>query len=91
MTLPSSVDPWVVFGFCGQALFGGRFIHQWIASERSGKSVVPVPFWWLSIAGGATLLVYAIHRRDPVFAAGQAFGLAIYVRNLVLISKGGGD
>jgi hypothetical protein len=33
------------------------------------------------------LLVYAIHRQDPVFMLGQGMGTFIYLRNLQLISK----
>jgi lipid-A-disaccharide synthase-like uncharacterized protein len=78
---------WLVIGFAGQALFTLRFLAQWIASERARQSTVPVAFWWLSLAGGAVLFLYALHRRDPVFALGQGSGLAIYARNLVLISR----
>jgi len=76
---------WVVFGFVAQAMFTARFLVQWIASERARKSVVPVAFWLFSMVGGALLLAYAIHRRDPVFIIGQATGLLIYSRNLYLI------
>lgn len=76
---------WTVIGFIGQALFGSRFLVQWIASEMRGESYVPLAFWFLSVAGGATLLAYAIHRRDPVFTVGQGGGLLIYLRNLWLI------
>jgi lipid-A-disaccharide synthase-like uncharacterized protein len=62
---------------------------QWIASERARKSVIPVAFWFFSIAGGLLLLVYALYRRDPVFIAGQAFGLVVYVRNLYFIIVNG--
>jgi len=80
------VDPfWLVIGFLGQGLFSMRFIIQWIKSERMKKSVVPKAFWYFSLAGGATLLAYAIHRGDPVFILGQAMGLFIYLRNLWLI------
>lgn len=78
---------WLAIGFAGQALFTLRFLTQWIASERARKSTVPVAFWWLSLAGGTVLFLYAIHRRDPVFALGQGTGLAIYIRNLVLIAR----
>jgi len=78
---------WLAIGFAGQALFTFRFLAQWIASERAHQSTVPVAFWWLSLAGGAVLFAYAIHRRDPVFALGQGSGLAIYARNLVLIGR----
>lgn len=75
---------WTGLGLLGQALFMSRFLVQWIASERRGRSVVPHAFWWLSVAGGLTLLVYSLWRRDPVFIAGQSFGLLIYARNLML-------
>ena len=75
---------WVIFGFLAQSMFMMRFLIQWIASERARRSVVPVAFWYFSLAGGLTLLAYAIHRRDPVFIFGQALGTVIYVRNLLL-------
>jgi lipid-A-disaccharide synthase-like uncharacterized protein len=78
---------WVVFGFAAQLMFTGRFLVQWLVSEREKKSVVPVAFWYLSLAGGLMLLAYAIHRRDPVIILGQATGVLIYVRNLRLIYK----
>ena len=78
-------DAWILLGFVAQALFTMRFLVQWIASERAKRSVVPVAFWIFSVGGGALLLIYAIKRQDPVFIAGQAFGLLIYARNLWLI------
>lgn len=78
---------WLVVGFLGQGLFTGRFLIQWIYSEKKRKSIIPTAFWYFSLAGGVTLLAYAIHRRDPVFIAGQATGVVVYVRNLTLISK----
>lgn len=81
-------DPWVIVGFLGQALFGARFIVQWLVSERMKRSVIPLPFWFLSIGGGSILLTYAISQGDPVFIAGQGLGLFIYMRNLFLIYRG---
>jgi lipid-A-disaccharide synthase-like uncharacterized protein len=78
---------WLGIGFVGQALFGSRFVFQWIASERAKKSVVPMVFWYLSIGGGLTLLSYAIYREDPVFIVGQLFGVFVYLRNLRLIAR----
>lgn len=78
---------WVCFGFIAQFVFAARFIVQWIASEKGGKSTIPVMFWHLSILGGGMLLVYAIYRMDPVFILGQATGFLIYARNLYLIKK----
>lgn len=79
---------WLEVGFLGQLLFTSRFLVQWIASERARQSVVPLAFWWLSLAGGITLLAYALWRRDPVFAVGQGTGLIVYIRNLILIWRG---
>ena len=76
---------WILVGLVGQALFMGRFLVQWIASERAHRSVVPVAFWWISIGGAAVLLAYAIYRADPVFILGQSLGFFIYTRNLWLI------
>jgi lipid-A-disaccharide synthase-like uncharacterized protein len=78
---------WVVIGFSGQAVFGGRFIIQWLQSERAGKSVIPIPFWYMSIIGSIVLFIYAIHKRDPVFILGQGSGLFIYIRNLNLVNR----
>jgi len=84
---PSTV--WLVVGFLGQACFSARFLVQWIASERRRQSVVPIYFWYFSVAGGVILLAYAVHRLDPVFILGQAAGLVIYLRNLYLIARQG--
>jgi lipid-A-disaccharide synthase-like uncharacterized protein len=78
---------WVAVGFVGQALFSARFLVQWVSSERLKRSVVPRAFWYFSVAGGVTLLCYAIHRLDPVFIVGQAAGLFVYLRNLQLIFR----
>jgi lipid-A-disaccharide synthase-like uncharacterized protein len=84
----SETTTWIVIGFLGQALFSARFIVQWLASERARRSLVPMAFWYFSLLGGAVLLSYAIHKRDPVFIVGQAAGLFVYLRNLYLIRTG---
>jgi len=66
-------------------MFTMRFVVQWIASERARASVIPVAFWFFSVGGGVLLLIYALYRRDPVFIAGQGFGLLVYIRNLYFI------
>jgi len=78
---------WIIIGLIGQSLFFMRFLVQWVASERRGESVIPVLFWYLSLAGGFTLLLYAIHIRDPIFILGQSLGAFIYIRNLNFISQ----
>ncbi len=78
---------WISVGFLGQGLFSARFLVQWLKSEREKRSIIPHAFWYFSIAGGLTLLIYAIHRMDPVFIVGQASGLLIYSRNLYFIQR----
>ena len=78
---------WLIIGLSGQFLFSMRFFIQWIYSERIKKSIIPTAFWYFSIAGGLTLLSYAIYRKDPVFILGQSLGLIIYIRNLILIKN----
>lgn len=78
---------WKIFGFLGQLLFGGRFVVQWLASEKVKKSVIPHSFWFLSFVGGIILFIYALHIQDPVFIVGQGLGLLIYARNIVFVYR----
>jgi lipid-A-disaccharide synthase-like uncharacterized protein len=86
-----NVDLGILIGYVAQAMFAMRFVVQWIASERAGRSVVPTAFWVFSIGGGLMLLGYAIYRKDPVFIVGQAFGVFVYLRNLQFVLRGGGQ
>lgn len=79
---------WVALGLLGQLAFTARMLFQWLASERRGRSVVPVGFWWLSIVGASMLLVYFVWRKDVVGILGQSAGFFIYARNLWLIHRG---
>lgn len=81
----SSETFWLAIGFLGQALLSARFLVEWMVHKIRRESVVPYIFWWFSLAGDATLLAYAVGRRDPVFITGQAFGLIVYLRKLMLI------
>jgi lipid-A-disaccharide synthase-like uncharacterized protein len=78
---------WLAIGLAGQALFSARFLVQWLVSEKRRESVIPVAFWYLSLAGSAVLLSYALYRQDPVFILGQSMGSFIYLRNLWLIRR----
>jgi lipid-A-disaccharide synthase-like uncharacterized protein len=78
---------WIAIGMLGQLLFSGRWLIQWFASERLGRSVVPKMFWYLSTLGGLTLLAYSIYQRDPVFILGNSMNSVIYLRNLYLIYR----
>jgi lipid-A-disaccharide synthase-like uncharacterized protein len=83
-------DFWLAFGIVAQFLFGGRFLVQWIASERAGNSVVPMAFWFCSMGGGLMTLVYGVVKREPVIILGQALATIIYIRNIMLIVKNRG-
>ena len=83
-------DFWLAFGIVAQLVFTGRFLVQWIASERAGRSVIPLAFWVLSMVGGMMTLVYGVQKREPVIIMGQVLAVFIYVRNLMLIFRGRG-
>lgn len=80
-------DFWLAFGVAAQLLFGARFVVQWIASERAGRSIMPLTFWFFSMGGGLLTLVYGLARRDAVIIVGQSLSIFIYVRNLMLIAR----
>ena len=81
-------DPWwELTCFVGEAIFGGRFVLQWLASERKQKSHIPVAFWYMSIVGTIMLLAYSVHIEKPVLILAFALQIVIYTRNLSIIKK----
>jgi len=84
-----AVDSWIVLGFAAQGFFFMRFIVQWIATERARRTVLPISFWYFSIGGAILLLIYSLHRQDPVFIFGYALAMVIYIRNLYFARKKG--
>ena len=72
----------VVFGTLAQLVFALRFVWQWWVSKRSGESIMPVSFWVLSAIGSGSIIIYALFRLDIVLIVGQAFGFAVYLRNI---------
>jgi lipid-A-disaccharide synthase-like uncharacterized protein len=86
-TFIDKFDFWLVFGLFAQLMFAGRFIVQWISSERAGRSVVPFAFWIFSMAGGLMTLLYGIVKREPIIIFGQGLATFIYIRNIMLISR----
>ncbi|MGD0143470.1 MAG: lipid-A-disaccharide synthase N-terminal domain-containing protein [Rhizomicrobium sp.] len=78
---------WLLTGFAGQGLFASRFIVQWFQSEREGRSVIPLAFWYFSLVGGIVTLAYTIHLQSVPLALGQGSGLFVYARNLYLIFR----
>ncbi len=78
---------WVFFGTLGQLVFFSRWIIQWLSSEKSKSSVIPVNFWWCSLIGGIITLIYAHHIGSFPFMLAQAIGIIVYTRNLILIYR----
>jgi lipid-A-disaccharide synthase-like uncharacterized protein len=80
-----TVHPWKIVGWTGNLIFGTRFLLQWIATERAGRSVIPRSFWVVSSIGSLCLLSYfAFYQKDSVGILSVAFPLPIYLRNLYL-------
>ncbi len=80
-------DPWILFGFFAQFIFFLRFIVQWYLSEKYKKIIIPKLFWYLSIFGAILILIYSLHRNDPVFIAAGFLQIIIYSRNLAIHKK----
>jgi lipid-A-disaccharide synthase-like uncharacterized protein len=81
-------DPWwELVCFVGEAIFGGRFVLQWIVSEYKKQSHIPIAFWYMSVVGTVIMFVYSVHIQKPVLILAFAAQIGIYVRNLVLIYR----
>lgn len=80
---------WKIVGWIGNAFYFSRFLHQWVRSERAGRSVTPVVFWWLSLGGCLLLGSYALHRGQVLLLPAFLVNGAVYVRNLHLAATGG--
>lgn len=76
---------WQIVGIAGGVIFYGRFYVQWIASERAGRSVMPIVFWYMSSLGSVLLMLFAVITRSPIGTLGQNFNLVVYGRNLIHI------
>ena len=76
----------IAFGLVAQAMFFGRWLVQWIATEKRRESHIPDAFWWMSLAGASMLFLYFTLRGEPVGMIGQSVGWAVYTRNLYLLS-----
>lgn len=77
----------LILGIISQVIFTLRFIYQWLVSEKTKTSQLPVGFWRMSVIGATLILTYAIFRQDPVLFVGHIAGLVIYVRNIFIWKK----
>src|SRR3989344_5239356 len=82
------LDPWVLFGLLAQGIFFGRFIVQWLASERAGVVTIPRDFWSLSATGAKLILIFGFNPQENVFILGLLAALSIYVRNIIIDRRG---
>jgi len=82
------IDPyWELTAFVGEAVFGGRFILQWIMSEKKKQSYIPDFFWYMSIVGSMILLAYFVHKQSLAMIIAFSLQILIYGRNLHLIKR----
>lgn len=84
----ADIPTWLIWlGSIAQVTFTFRFIYQWMVSERTKTSQLPIGFWRLSVLGAALILIYAIFRNDIVLMVGHGSGLMVYVRNIMIGKK----
>ena len=86
MAHPSDVL-WNSFGFLGGAIFGIRFLIQWLTSEKQGHSVIPIAFWYCSLIGGLLTFTYIVHQQEWPLLLGATLPLPIYARNIWMIYR----
>jgi len=78
---------WTGLGFLAGFTFSGRFILQWLHSEKAKKVVVPALFWHLSFWGSVLNMIYLAHvDRAPLIFA-NFFLPFLYGRNLFLLYR----
>src|SRR5277367_1993977 len=78
---------WTVLGFTANITFSGRFVLQWIHSEKAKKVVVPAIFWHLSFWGSVMTVIYFIHVDKAPAILGNCFLPFLYGRNLYLLYR----
>lgn len=74
-------------GIFATLFFASRFLIQLVASERAGRSVVPEIFWWVSLFGGLSMMIYAVYFGRFAVLLGQLTGWCVYLRNIWLIHR----
>jgi lipid-A-disaccharide synthase-like uncharacterized protein len=77
----------LILGIVSQLIFTLRFVYQWLYSEKTKTSQLPVGFWGMSVVGASLILAYAVFRKDPVLFIGHIAGMIIYIRNIFIWRK----
>ena len=57
---------WLIFGTVSYSLFTIRYLYQSYISHHAGQSLLPLPFWYISIVAAVSVQVYGIYRSDIV-------------------------
>lgn len=74
-------------GFVASLFFGGRFLLQWIQSEKAHQSVVTRTFWQLSLVGNFLLFLHSLLQVQIHICLVQACNAVISWRNLNLMQR----
>ena len=77
------LTPWKMVGLLGSLLFTSRWFVQLYYTRKLGRVVMPLAFWWLSVAGSAMLLAYfVIGKNDSIGIISNFFPVFVSVYNL---------
>ena len=80
------IPQWLLYlGVVSQITFTFRYIYQWMSSEISKKSHLPLGFWTISILGAILIIIYSVFRKDPVLFFSHIAGIFMYSRNTYFI------
>ena len=80
------IPQWLLYlGVVSQITFTFRYIYQWMSSEISKKSHLPLGFWTISIVGAILIIIYSVFRKDPVLFFSHIAGIFMYSRNIYFI------
>jgi lipid-A-disaccharide synthase-like uncharacterized protein len=78
-----TLTPWKLIGLIGTFLFTARWFVQFYATKRSRRVVMPMSFWYLSIAGSVMTLMYFIWgKNDSVGIIQNAFPMFVSAYNV---------
>lgn len=79
------LTPWKAVGLLGSLLFTSRWFVQLYYTRKLKRVVMPLAFWWLSVAGSALLLAYfVIGKNDSVGIISNFFPAFVSIYNLIV-------
>ena len=79
------LTPWKTVGLLGSLMFTSRWFVQLYYTRKLGRVVMPLAFWWLSVAGSAMLLAYfVVGKNDSIGIISNFFPVFVSVYNLVV-------